>query len=401
MKIMIQRERYLDWLIRNKNNGLVKVISGVRRSGKSSLFELMKEKLRKDGISDEQIIHLNFEDLRYIELRDFLKLNEYILKLTPKNQNYYIFLDEVQNVKKFEEVVNSLNLQEKLDIYITGSNAYFMSGELATLLTGRYLELKILPLSFKEFYSEYSYLRPEEAYEKYILTSFPYLVHTENSDDRAIYIQGAYNDIVLKDIITRYGITDQDVLERILVYLSSVIGSEVSINKIANVLKQDISISNNTVERYVDALVNGLILYKAPRYDIKGKSLLRRLEKYYLVDMGFRSLMLPDAKQDYGHILENIIYLELKRRYYHVYVGKNNKYEVDFVCIDSHANPTYFQVALQTLDEKVLERELRSLEMIDDSYPKYLLTLDTINKNANYNGIIKMNALDWLLGVEK
>lgn len=401
MKIMIQRKRYLNWLVRNKNNDLIKVISGVRRSGKSTLFELMKEKLRNDGISEEQIIHLNFEDLRYIELRDFLKLNDYVLNLTQKNQNYYIFLDEIQNVKKFEEVVNSLNLQKKLDIYITGSNAYFMSGELATLLAGRYVELKILPLSFKEYYSEFSYLRPEEVYEKFILTAFPYLTHSEDTLDRIDYIRSTYNDVVLKDIITRYGITDQDVLERILHFLVSVIGSEISINKIANTLKQEVSISNNTVERYVDALVNGLILYKAPRYDIKGRNLLRRLEKYYVVDLGFRELMLPDAQQDYGHILENTIYLELKRRYYQVYVGKNDKYEVDFVCIDNGTNPVYFQVALQTLDEKILARELRSLEKIDDSYPKFLLTLDTINKNANYNGIIKKNALDWLLEDEE
>lgn len=394
---MIVRERYLNWLIRNKNTSLIKVISGVRRSGKSTLFELYKEYLKQNGVEESQLIHLNFEDLRYIEQRDYLKLNDYILNLTKDSRQYYIFLDEIQHVKKFEEVVNSLNLQSNLDLYITGSNAYFMSGELATLLAGRYSELRILPLSFKEFQSEFSYLSLEDVYEKYVQTAFPYLVHIDNTEDRVNYIQGTYNDIVLKDIITRYNITDQDVLERILIYLASVIGSEVSINKIANVLKQDISISNNTVERYVDALVSGLILYKAPRYDIKGKNLLRRLEKYYLVDMGFRELVLPDAQQDWGHVLENVIYLELKRRHNTVYVGKHDKYEVDFVGIDFGAKPTYYQVSLQTLDEETLKRELRSLEVIKDDYPKYLLTLDTFNKEANYNGIIKMNALDWLM----
>jgi predicted AAA+ superfamily ATPase len=350
------------------------------------------------GIENDQIIHINFEDLRYYDLRDFLVLNEYIQKLIKKKQQYYIFLDEVQNINKFEEVVNSLNLQENIDIYITGSNAYFMSGELATLLTGRYTELKILPLSFKEFYSEYSYLSPTEAYEKFKKTALPYLTHREDGEERNNYIRSTYNDIVLKDIVARYKITEQDLLQRVLRFLVSVIGSEISVNKIANTLKsQNIPISNNTVEKYVDAFVNGLILYPAPRYDIKGRNLLQRFEKYYVVDMGFRELLLPDARQDEGHILENIVFFELKRRYEHVYVGKNAQLEVDFVCLDFRRNPTYYQVALQTLDEKVLDRELRSLEMITDSYPKYLLTLDVINKEANYNGIRKMNVLDWLL----
>ncbi len=395
---MIKRETYLNWLIKHQENGLIKIISGVRRSGKSTLFELFKDHLKTEHVTDEQIIHLNFEDLRYYELRNFLSLNDYIQEKISKEQKYYIFLDEIQIVEKFEEVVNSLNLQPNLDIYITGSNAYFMSGELATLLTGRYIELSILPLSFKEFYSAHTDLSLTEVYDKYQKSAFPYLVNKDDEEERNFYLRSAYNDITLKDIMTRYKITEQGILERVLRFLVSAIGSEVSINKIANTLKsQNVSVSNNTVEKYVDAFVNGLILYPAPRYDIKGRKLLQRLEKYYVVDLGFREMILPDKKEDAGHILENIIFLELKRRYKEVYVGKQGSLEVDFVCLNSDNSLVYYQVALQTLDESVLTRELRSLENISDAYPKYLLTLDTIHKTANYNGILKKNALDWLL----
>jgi len=399
---MIRRDLYLNWLITHKDNALVKVISGVRRSGKSTLFELYKEHLEKEGVKENQLIHLNFEDLKYYHIRDFLKLNDYILKLTKKKQNYYIFLDEIQHVEKFEEVVNSLNLQKNLDIYLTGSNAYFMSGELATLLAGRYLELKIFPLSFKEFLLGYShaYLPMEQVYERFRKTGFPYLANIDDRNTHNDYIRAIYNDIVVKDIVTRHKITEQNLLERLLMFLLSSIGSEISINKITNVFRSEgVAISNNTVEKFVDALVDGLIIYKVPRYDIKGKHLLRRLEKYYVVDLGFRGLMLSDKVGDEGHLLENIVYLELKRRYRNVYVGRSDKYEVDFVCIDDSANPNYYQVALQTLDEKVLAREIRSLELIRDSHPKFLLTLDMINRDANYGGIIKKNALDWLLEV--
>ncbi|MFC4652235.1 ATP-binding protein [Lactococcus nasutitermitis] len=399
---MIERKQYTDWLLHHRDDQLIKVITGVRRSGKSTLFTLYQEILKKEGVQENQIIHLNFEDLRYYELRDFLRLNEYILERTNEKQNYYLFFDEIQNVTKFEEVVNSLNLQENIDIYVTGSNAFFMSGEFATLLTGRHADLEVLPLSFKEFQSQYSYLSLSDVYERYKHTAFPRLVSEESVQERNDYIRSTYNDIVLKDIVQRYKITEQDILERVLQFIASSVGSEVSINRINNFLKDEkVAKSNNTIERFVDAFVNGLIIYKVPRYNIKGRQLLQRLEKYYLVDLGFRELLLPLAGGDEGHILENIIYLELRRRYVNVYVGKNDKTEVDFVCIDHENHPVYYQVALQTLDEKVLERELRSLNEIDDMYPKYLLTLDIINKNANFNGIIKKNALDWLLEDEE
>ena len=401
--MMIQRKKYLEWLIRNKNNALIKVISGVRRSGKSTLFELYKEYLLKSGILKKQIIHLNFEDLKYYGLRDFLKLNDYVLEYTEPDQQYYLFFDEIQMVEKFEEVVNSLNLNDHFDIYMTGSNAYFMSGELATLLAGRYVELQILPLSFAEYASASvnTELSISDIYDKYKKTAFPYLVDKTNELDHFDYLRSTYNDIAMKDIVGRYGITETDLLERVLRFLAGQIGSEISINNIVNKLKSDhVSTSNKRIERYVDAFLGGLILYRVPRYDIKGKKLLQRLEKYYVVDLGFRHLLLPDAIQDDGHILENIIFLELKRRYRHVYVGKNDRLEVDFVCFDDRANPHYYQVVLQTMDEKVLERELRSLRTINDQHPKYLITLDWINKEANYDGIKKVNALNWLIGEE-
>jgi len=396
--MLIQRQNYLNWLIRNKETSLIKVISGVRRSGKSTLFELYKMHLKDNGVSDKQMIHLNFEHLKYYHLRDFLTLYNYIMEQIDESQQYYLFFDEIQRVDKFEEVINSLNLQKNLDIYITGSNAYFMSGELATFLTGRYVELEILPLSFKEFADTRIQDSLSDIYDDYKQTAFPYLADKPDELDRYDYIRSTYNDIAMKDIVERYKITETNLLERVLRFVVSSIGSEVSINNIVNKLKSDhVTTSNRNIEKYVDAFLGGLILYKAPRYDIKGKKLLQRLEKYYLVDLGFRNLLLPDRAEDDGHILENIIFLELKRRYRNVYVGKNEKFEVDFVCFDDRANPNYYQVALHTMDEKILERELRSMQTIKDQHPKYLITLDWINKEANYDGIKKLNALTWLM----
>ncbi|MCL1991242.1 MAG: ATP-binding protein [Defluviitaleaceae bacterium] len=398
---MIQRPKYLAWLIQNKGTSLIKVISGVRRSGKSTLFELYKVYLFELGIQPDQIIHLNFEQLKYYHLRHFLTLHDYILKKTQGNQHYYLFFDEIQRVDQFEEVVNSLNLEPNLDLYITGSNAYFMSGELATLLAGRYIELNVLPLSFSEFAGIYSDRSLPDIYDQYKLTAFPYLAD-KSEEERFDYMNSTYNDIAIKDIIRRYGITETDLLERVLRFIVGAIGSEISINNIVNKLKSDGSVtSNKTIEKYVDAFLSGLIIYKAPRYDIRGKKLLQRLEKYYVVDLGFRYLLLPDAVADDGHLLENMIYLELRRRYRHVYVGKNDRLEVDFVCFDDRAHPTYYQVALHTMDETVLKRELRSLQTINDQHPKYLITLDWINKEANYDGIKKINALNWLLNDEE
>ena len=340
--------------------------------------------------------------MKYDELRDPYKLYNYLESKITEDKEYYIFLDEIQHVKEFERVVDSLFLKDNVDIYLTGSNAYFLSGEIATLLTGRYVELKILPLSFSEYVAWYKqnekFTDNNDMFNKYLESSFPYTLFIDNAKEKNEYLQGVYSTIVLTDIVSRLNVKDTPVLERLIQSLYSNIGSQISINKITNTLKSGgYSTSNKTIDRYLGGIIDSLLMYEAPRYDVHGRHLLNSPSKYYGVDMGIRNILLPDHQQDFGHIIENIVYLELLRRFKAVYVGENKRYEVDFVGIDDNNNPSYYQVALSTLDGKVLERELRSLELIKDSYPKYLLTLDTFNKTANYNGIQKLNLIDWLL----
>lgn len=402
MEKYVSRPKYLDFLTRWQDKKVIKVVSGVRRAGKSTLFYLFRRQLKDQGINDNQLININFENMKYDELRDPYKLYDYLESKITEDKKYYIFLDEIQHVKEFERVVDSLFLKDNVDIYLTGSNAYFLSGEIATLLTGRYVELKILPLSFSEFVTWHQqndkFTDNNDMFNKYLESSFPYTLFTDNSKERNEYLQGVYSTIVLTDIISRLNVKDTPVLERLIQSLYSNIGSQISINKITNTLKSGgYSTSNKTIDRYLGGIIDSLLMYEAPRYDVHGRHLLNSPSKYYGVDMGIRNILLPDHQQDFGHIIENIVYLELLRRFKAVYVGENKQYEVDFVGIDDDNNPSYYQVALSTLDEKVLERELRSLELIKDSYPKYLLTLDTFNKTANYNGIQKLNLINWLL----
>lgn len=398
----VQRESYLSFLRRHKNKPVVKVVSGVRRSGKSILFKLFQEELVSNGINKKQIITLNFEDLRNEHLLNYKALYDYIIEHKCENQMTYVFLDEIQMIDQFEKVVDSLLLQEQIDIYITGSNAYFLSSELATLLTGRYVQLNMLPLSFKEFvmWQEQNQIIKSlpDYYEQYIKSSFPYTLRISEQLERFDYLQGLYSTVVLNDIVKRINVQDVSILERIIEVLFSSIGSLITINKLRNTLvSKGYKIAHQTIDRYISAILDSLIMYEAKRYNIKGKALLDKQSKYYCVDVGLRQLLLRDHQEDYGHILENIIFLELKRRGYSVYVGENNKYEVDFVAIAPDNSVSYYQVALTTLDEQTLNRELRSLESIDDQYPKYLLTLDQFNPTANYNGIQKLNALEWLV----
>lgn len=402
MKKYVDRPEYLDFLTRWKDKNIIKVVSGVRRAGKSTLFYLFREQLKSQGISENQMININFENMKYDELRNSYKLYDYLESKITDDKQYYIFLDEIQHVQNFERVVDSLFLKSNVDIYLTGSNAYFLSGEIATLLTGRYVELKILPLSFSEFVNwhkqNYQFTDNNDMFNKYLESSFPYTLFTDNSKERNEYLQGVYSTIVLTDIVSRLNVKDTPILERLIQSLYSNIGSQISINRITNTLKSGgYSTSNKTIDRYLGGILDSLLMYEAPRYDVHGRHLLNSPSKYYGVDMGIRNILLPDHQQDFGHIIENIVYLELLRRFKAVYVGENKQYEVDFVGIDIDNNPTYYQVALSTLDEKVLNRELRSLEKISDSYPKYLLTLDSFNKTANYNGIQKLNLIDWML----
>lgn len=398
----VARDEYLNFLKRNRDKHIIKVVSGVRRSGKSTLFLLFRDYLKKTGVKDNQIINLNFEDMDFEDLLDPEKLYSYIKKKLLPDQMNYIFLDEIQHVHNFEKVADSLFIKDNVDLYITGSNAYFLSGEIATLLTGRYVQLNMLPLSFNEFVQWHKqnnkFTNDQDMFNQYLKSSFPYTLFTETDQERIEYLQGIYSTIVLTDIVTRLNIKDVPVLERLIRTLFSNIGSQVTINKITNTLRSNsYKTSNKTIDRYLEGILDSLLMYEAKRYDIHDHDLLSSNSKYYVVDLGLRRLLLPDHQEGYGHIIENVVYLELLRRFPNVYVGQSGKYEVDFVALNGRNEARYFQVALTTLDENVLKRELRSLQRIRDSYPKYLLTLDTLNKDANYNGIQKMNIIDWLL----
>ena len=401
-KRYVARTEYLDFLKKHQGKQIIKVVSGVRRSGKSTLFLLFREYLRASGVAPEQIITINFEDMANESLRDPYALYKYLTNRLDNGKMTYIFLDEIQHVTDFEKVVDSLFIKDNVDLYITGSNAYFLSGEIATLLTGRYVQINMLPLSFKEFVEWHKqndlFTNDTDMFNEYLKSSFPYTLFVQDEQERMEYLQGIYSTIVLTDIVTRLKVRDVPVLERVIRTLFSDIGSAISISNIANTLKSaKLPADNKTIDRYVEGILNSLLMYEAKPYDIHGRSILRANSKYYAVDLGLRRLLLPDHQQDYGHIIENIVFLELKRRYPHVYVGRSNDLEVDFVALNVKNEARYFQVALTTLDEKVLERELRPLKQIHDSYPKYLLTMDTLNKDANYDGIQKMNILDWLL----
>lgn len=401
-KRYVARTEYLDFLKRHQGKQIIKVVSGVRRSGKTILFSQFQEYLRSSGVAPEQIITINFEDMANESLRDPYALYKYLTNRLDDGKMTYIFLDEIQHVTDFEKVVDSLFIKDNVDLYITGSNAYFLSGEIATLLTGRYVQINMLPLSFKEFVEWHKqndlFTNDTDMFNEYLKSSFPYTLFVQDEQERMEYLQGIYSTIVLTDIVTRLKVRDVPVLERVIRTLFSDIGSAISISNIANTLKSaKLPADNKTIDRYVEGILNSLLMYEAKPYDIHGRSILRANSKYYAVDLGLRRLLLPDHQQDYGHIIENIVFLELKRRYPHVYVGRSNDLEVDFVALNVKNEARYFQVALTTLDEKVLERELRPLKQIHDSYPKYLLTMDTLNKDANYDGIQKMNILDWLL----
>lgn len=396
---MIPRDEYLNFLLRFKNQQIIKVISGIRRCGKSTLLELFREYLINNGVDKEQIIFINFEDLEYEELQDYHKLYDYVKsKMIPDKTNY-IFLDEIQHVKNFEKAVDSLFIKKNADIYITGSNAYFMSGELATLLSGRYVELKMLPLSFSEFCTGTPDSIPvSEKYRLYIEnSSFPYVLRYENDyRDVREYLLSLYNTILIKDIVERYKISDIMLLESVVRFIFDNIGNQLSVSKIANTIKSDgRSISTKTVDKYLQSLVDSMMIYQANRYNIKGKQYLKTLEKYYVVDIGLRYALLGKRGYDVGHILENVIYLELIRRGYDVYIGQVGELEVDFVAMNDNGSE-YFQVSASVRDEKTLERELKSLQKINDNYPKYILTLDN-DPVCDYDGIKKINALDWLL----
>lgn len=400
----IKRENYLSILKNFKDQQIIKVITGIRRCGKSTLLELFIDCLKENGVEDNQIISINFENSDYEYLQDRKKLYEYLKSKLAKNKKTYIFLDEIQNVHEFEKTVDSLFINKDIDIYITGSNAWLLSSELATLLTGRYIEIKMLPLSFKEYLSAFEdktdISRKFRDYLQY--SSFPQAIELFkiNPENINLFLDGIYNTILFKDVMARRGITDKNTLEKVTKYLYDNIGNRTSVKNISdNIEGLEKNNSYNTVSTYVQALIDSYFMYKANRYDIKGKEFLKTQEKYYAVDIGLRYYMLGQGSgKDMGHILENIVYLELLRRGYEVYIGKYDDLEVDFVAKNSK-DLIYYQVALTTRDDsnnKILERELAPLRKINDNYPKYILTLDD-DLDADFDGIKKINVLDWLL----
>ena len=413
--IRIDRKEYLDFLVKSKDRQIIKVVSGVRRCGKSTLFEIYKDFLLENGVAKNQIISINFEDMDYEELTDYKKLYEYIKSKMIGDKKNYIFLDEIQHVDKFEKVVDSLFIKENTDLYIIGSNAYFMSSELATILSGRYIELKMLPLSFKEYYQaklEYEKMEQKENrisktliqyYNEYIVnSSFPYTLQLD-SDLKNIheYLSGIYNSVLLKDIVARLKISDVMRLESVVKYIFDNIGNLTSLSKIANTLtSMGRKTDAKTIEKYIRGLTDSLLVHEVSRYNIKGKEFLSTLSKYYVTDLGLRQMILGNRNIDMGHILENVIYLELLRRKGNVYVGQFDKNEIDFVVINSN-EIEYYQVALTVLDENTLKRELDAFKNIKDNYPKYLITLDDVMVNTDYDGIKIVNALEWLLEGKK
>lgn len=397
---LIPRPEYMNFLKRYQDHHLIKVISGVRRCGKSTLFYLYRQYLLNHGVMPEQIITINFEDLAYESLCEYHALYRYIMERMQADKMNYIFLDEIQHVKNFEKVVDSLFIKDNADVYITGSNAYFMSGDLATLLTGRYVELSMLPLSFREFSQGMTGdMSLSEQYNAYIrISSFPYALQFQD-DSQAVeeYLSGIYNTILVKDTLRRMRSSDTMMVESLMKFLAANIGSLISPNKIANSMTSaGRKIDNKTVEKYLQGLKDSLLIYQADRFDVRGKQLLKINAKYYLVDPAFRRLLINDTGRDTGHILENVVYLELLRRGDKVYVGQLPRGEIDFV-IEKSGTREYYQVAESTLLPEVLERELKPLQSVPDQYPKYLLTLDEIAPEADYDGIKKKNVLRWLL----
>lgn len=404
---MVIRQEYLNKLISWKDENVIKVVTGIRRCGKSTLLQQYQSYLKDNGIADEQIISLNFEELENESLLDYRALYDYIKEKLNKDKPTYIFLDEVQNVPCFEKAIDSLYVKENTDIYITGSNSYLLSGELATLLTGRYVEISMLPLSFREFY-QLSVTDKDTSFSQYIkYGGFPYLAQMEKDDEKTnTYIEGIYNTVVIKDIEQRQmlreqngnlrKITDISLLKTIAKYLSSVIGNLVSVKSVTDYLVSNgRKISANTVNDYMQALEEAYIFYPVSRFDIVGKEVLKSNKKWYVVDLGIRNHILPRRRYDLGFSIENVVYFELLRRGYRVNIGKFNNAEIDFIA-QKNDEIIYFQVTADMTSESTFNREINPLKIINDNYEKIILTLDKFSA-GNYNGIKVINLIEWLL----
>lgn len=398
---MIIREKYLKKMIDAKDTEFIKVVTGVRRSGKSTLLLMFKDYLLNNGVKEENVIHINFESAMYDDIKNYKDLYQYV-QGKIKQEKVYLLLDEVQIVDAWEKAINSFKVDFDIDIYITGSNAYLLSSELSTLLSGRYIEIKMYPLSFKEYliFNNYDKQNLDEKFNEYLkYGGLPAITLIKDNNELVLsYLNDIYNTIVKKDIIDRNNIKDTALLENIIKYLSNNIGSPVSSTKISDYLNSNKVVekcNHQTIDNYLNMLEKSFIMYKADRTDIRNKSLFKTLGKYYISDTGIRNIVLGFRNINEGHLLENVVFLELLRRGYRVNIGKTNDYEVDFVA-ETPNIIKYYQVTQSLLNEDVKNRELRSLESINDNYEKIILTMDkTINND--YNGIKVMNIIDWLL----
>ena len=398
---MLIRKKYLNQLIDGKDLNLIKVITGVRRCGKSTLLLQYKDYLISQNIPDEDIIYMNFESAKWYDIKDYKDLYNYIKK-NLKNQNKkYILLDEVQNVEKWEKAVNSLLVDINSDIYITGSNAYLLSSELTTLLAGRVLTIKIYPFSYKEFLEEYSFKNNEDKFEKFDkylkYGGMPMIVNMKDNENLILNYLSDLKEVVLKkDVINRNKIKDVVFLDNLIKYMSTVIGNLTTPNAIAEFMKKNgTNISNETVDSYLNMLENAYFIYRVPRYELKGKQLLKTQGKYYFVDNGLKNIIAGISSYDTGSSYENLIYIELLRRGYEVYVGQYNDIEINFIAIKPNER-VYYQVARSIMDEKVEEREKKSLLAINDNYKKVILTMDNV-KNKQIDGIEVINIIDFLM----
>ena len=402
---LINRPEYLKHLIQNRDVDLVKIVTGIRRCGKSSLLELYHQYLLEQGVKEDHIVHMNLESLRYRDLSDYLTFYDYVSGQIPREGKTYLIFDELQAVEHWEKAVESFRLDYDVDIYITGSNAYLLSTEFSTLLSGRYVEIRILPLSFKEFLMFYSFAPTatlEEKFQRYLqFGGMPILREYQFNEARSNQaLEGIYSTVVLRDILQRNRDADQAMLQKIVLFLCSNIGSVNSPSSIGSVLynEGDIkgkNVAGKTVEKYIAMLRSAYIFFSVGRYDVKGKQLLKTLGKNYIIDMGFRNMLLGYRDADRGHILENIVYLELLRRDYRVCIGKVGEAEVDFVA-EKPDDKVYIQVTESMLSQETRERELRPLRMIPDNYEKIVLSMDR-NFIKSYDGIKLQYLLDWLL----
>lgn len=409
---MIIRKNYLDQLIQWKDEAIIKVITGIRRCGKSTLLLQYKDWLQKHGVPEEQIIYLNFEDLAYEDLCNYKNLHQYVIDRLPQNQKKYLLFDEIQRVQGFEKVVNSLYLQKDIDIYLIGSNAFILSGELATYLSGRYVEISILPFSFAEYAESISGGNDEDKeklFANYLeFGGFPYVAAFAKDEDKSkisMYFEGIYNTILIKDIEERQSrkekentrkITDIALLKNIAKFMANSVGNSLSVKRITDYINSTgRKVSQNTIADYLEVLTEAFVFYPVERFDIQEKQLLKSNPKYYMVDLGLRRFLVARKEYDLGFSLENIVYFELLRRGYTVNIGKFGKQEVDFVC-QKDSTFAYVQVTASMLEETTFQREISPLKAIKDNYPKTILTLDKMNL-GNYEGIKVGYALDWLL----